>query len=147
MYDRRKSPPRQILVSLFCLFALGYFAYHAVVGKRGLEARSRLIERSRQLGPQIERLEAIRTRLEQEVRLLDAADPDIVEELAIELLGFVRPGDRVVVLPAEAPEPRWRSRPQAVSRNAGITPAGLARAFPIRFCASIPNYRKGRVLP
>ena len=37
-------------------------------------------------------------------RLLDAADPDIVEELAIELLGFVRPGDRVVVLPAEAPE-------------------------------------------
>ena len=105
MYDRRKSPPRQILVSLFCLFALGYFAYHAVVGKRGLEARSRLIERSRQLGPQIERLEAIRTRLEQEVRLLDAADPDIVEELAIELLGFVRPRDRVVVLPAEAPEP------------------------------------------
>jgi cell division protein FtsB len=104
MYDRRKSPPRQILVSLFCLFALGYFAYHAVVGKRGLEARSRLIERSRQLGPQIERLEAIRTRLEQEVRLLDAADTDIVEELAIELLGFVRPGDRVVVLPAAAPE-------------------------------------------
>ena len=39
MYDRRKSRPRQILVSLFCLFALGYFAYHAIVGKRGLEAR------------------------------------------------------------------------------------------------------------
>ena len=101
MYDRRKSPPRQILVSLFCLLALGYFAYHAVVGKRGLEARTRLIERSRQLEPQIERLEAKRARLEQEVRLLDAADPDIIEELAIELLGFVRPGDRVVILPAE----------------------------------------------
>ena len=105
MYDRRKSPPRQILVSLFCLFALGYFAYHAIVGKRGLEARSRLIERSRQLGPEIERLEAMRTRLEQEVRLLDAADPDIVEELAIELLGFARPGDRVVVFPAEGLKP------------------------------------------
>ena len=111
MYDRRKSPPRQILVSLFCLFALGYFAYHAIVGKRGLEASSRLIERSRQLGPEIERLEAIRTRLEQEVRLLDAADPDIVEELAIELLGFVRPGDRVVVLPAEAPKPALAQPP------------------------------------
>jgi cell division protein FtsB len=98
MYDRRKSRPRQILVSLFCLCALGYFAYHAIVGKRGLEARTRLIERSRQLGPEIARLEVMRTRLEQEVRLLDAADPDIVEELAIELLGFVRPGDRVVVL-------------------------------------------------
>jgi len=101
MYDRRKGRPRQILVSLFCLRALGYFAYHAIVGKRGLEARSRLIERSRQLGPQIARLEAVRARLEQEVRLLDAADPDIIEELAIELLGFARPGDRIVVFPAE----------------------------------------------
>ena len=101
MYDRRKGRPRQILVSLFCLFALGYFAYHAIVGKRGLEARSRLIERSRQLEPEIERLEAQRTRLEREVRLLNAGDADLIEELAIELLGFVRPRDRVVVGPAQ----------------------------------------------
>jgi cell division protein FtsB len=103
MYDRRKGRPRQILVSLFCVCALGYFAYHAIVGKRGFEARSRLIERSRQLGPEIERLEAVRARLEREVALLDAADPDIIEELAIDLLGFVRPGDRVLLLP---PGPR-----------------------------------------
>jgi cell division protein FtsB len=110
MYDRRKSRPRQILVSLICLCALGYFAYHAVAGKRGLEARSRLIERSRQLEPEIERFEAVRARLEQEVRLLDAADPDILEEMAIELLGFARAGDRVVVFPAEAA----KSRPATV---------------------------------
>jgi cell division protein FtsB len=97
MYDRRKGRPRQILVSLLCLLALGYFAYHAVVGKRGLEARSRLIERSRQLEPEIERLEAVRARLERDVRLLGARDPDIVEELAIEILGFAKPGHRVVV--------------------------------------------------
>ena len=102
MYDRRHGRPRQILVSLFCLLALGYFAYHAIVGKRGLEARTRLIERSRQLGPEIKRLEAVRARLDQDVRLLDAADPDIIEELSIELLGFVRPGDRVVIFPAES---------------------------------------------
>jgi cell division protein FtsB len=101
MYDRRKGRPRQILVSLFCSCALAYFAYHAIIGKRGLEARSRLIERSRQLGPEIERLEAVRTRLEREVRLLDAGDPDLIEELAIALLGFARPGDRVVLFPAE----------------------------------------------
>jgi cell division protein FtsB len=107
MYDRRNGRPRQILVSLFCLLALSYFAYHAIVGKRGLEARARLIERSRQLGPEIQRLEIVRAHLEQDVRLLNAADPDIVEELAIELLGFVRPGDRVVVFPSEqrTPEP------------------------------------------
>ena len=99
MYDRRIGRPRQILVSLFCLFALGYFAYHAIVGKRGLEARSRLIERSRQLEPEIGRLEVLRARLERDVRLLDTRDPDIVEELANEILGFARPGDRVVVAP------------------------------------------------
>ena len=105
MYDRRNSRPRQILVSLFCLFALGYFAYHAIVGKRGLEARSRLIERSRLLEPQIERLEAERACLERDVRLLDARDPDLIEELAIEVLGFVRPRDRVVVSPAQERSP------------------------------------------
>jgi cell division protein FtsB len=114
MYDRRKGRPRQMLVSLFCLCALGYFAYHAIVGKRGLEARSRLIERSRQLEPEIERLEAVRTRLERDVRLLDARDPDIIEELAIELLGFARPGDRVVVHPdgsgARSPAPASAGR-------------------------------------
>jgi len=105
MYDRRKSRPRQILVSLFCVCGLCYFAYHAIVGKRGLEARSRLIERSRQLEPEIARLEAERASLEQEVRLIDAADPDMVEELAIEVLGFVRPGDRVIIFPAEITKP------------------------------------------
>ena len=105
MNDRRIGRPRQILVSLFCLFALGYFAYHAIVGKRGLEARSRLIERSRQLEPEIGRLEALRARLERDVRLLDIRDPDIVEELANEILGFARPDDRIVVTPVQAPEP------------------------------------------
>ena len=97
MHDRRKSQPRQILVSLVCLCALAYFAHHAIKGKRGLEARSRLIERSRVLEPQITRLEAARTRLERDVRLLNARDPDIIEELAIEVLGFARAGDRIIV--------------------------------------------------
>jgi cell division protein FtsB len=107
MYDRRRSRPRQILVSLICVFALGYFAYHAIKGKRGFEARSRLIERSRVLEPQITRLEVARARLERDVRLLDTGDPDLVEELAIEILGFARPGDRVLVFP-DGPAPRGR---------------------------------------
>jgi cell division protein FtsB len=102
MYDRRNGRPRQTLVSLFCLLALGYFAYHAIVGKRGLEARGRLVERLLQLEPQIERLEAQRARLQGDVRLLDAGDPDLIEELAIERLGLARPGDRVVV--GQSPE-------------------------------------------
>jgi cell division protein FtsB len=111
MYDRRKGRLRQILVSLFCLCALSYFAYHALNGKRGLEARHRLVERSRVLEPQIKRLEAARMRLEREVRLLDAGDPDIIEELAIEVLGFARPGDRVIVSAGEGPASLGNSVP------------------------------------
>jgi cell division protein FtsB len=103
MYDRRKSPPRQILVSLVCLCALAYFAHHAIKGKRGLEARSRLLERSLVLEPEIARLEAARVGLERDVRLINARDPDIIEELAIELLGFVRPDDRVIVFSQAEP--------------------------------------------
>ena len=99
MYDRRNSRPRQILVSLLCLLLLGYFAFHAINGRRGLEARNSLTERSRALEPEIKRLEAARARLERDVRLLDARDPDIIEELAIEVLGFARPGDRILVMP------------------------------------------------
>ena len=98
MYDRRKSRRRQTLVSVCCLLAIGYFAYHAVSGKRGLEARSRLIQRADALEHEIARLERARARLQRDVRLLDAGDPDMVEEVAIETLGFARPGDRVLVL-------------------------------------------------
>jgi cell division protein FtsB len=97
MHDRLRGRPQQILVSLLCLCALAYFAHHAINGKRGLEARSRLIERSRQLEPEIARLEAVRARLDRDVKLLDARDGDLIEELAIELLGFAPKGSRAIV--------------------------------------------------
>jgi cell division protein FtsB len=97
MYDRRKSWLRRSLVSLFCLTLLGYFAYHALTGKHGFEARSKLFERSQALDAEIARLEAVRARLERDIRLLNERDPDLIEELAADVLGFVRPGDRVVV--------------------------------------------------
>ena len=96
MYDRRKGRRRQALVSLCCLLAIVYFAYHATSGRRGYAARSRLIQRASVLEGQIADLEAARARLARDVQLLEAGNPDIVEELAIERLGFARPGDRVV---------------------------------------------------
>jgi cell division protein FtsB len=96
MYDRRKGRRRQALVSLCCLLAIGYFAYHATSGRRGYEARSRLIQRAIALESRIAALEAARARLAHDVALLEAGNPDIIEELAIERLGFVRAGDRLV---------------------------------------------------
>ena len=96
MYDRRKGRRRQALVSLCCLLAIGYFAYHATSGRRGYETRSRLIQRASVLEGEIDRLEAARARLAHDVRLLEAGDPDLIEEVAVERLGFARPEDRVL---------------------------------------------------
>lgn len=97
-HDRR-SRPRQITVLLLCLGMTAYFAHHAFNGRHGLEARSRLTERSALLEFEIKSLEAVRAKLERDVALLtpQLADSDIVEEIARDVLGFVHPDDRMVV--------------------------------------------------
>jgi cell division protein FtsB len=99
-HDRRMRL-RQITVLLLCLGLTAYFAYHAINGRHGLETRSRLIDRSALLEFEIKSLEAVRARLQRDVALLtpDKPDPDIVEEIAREVLGFVHPDDVVVTRP------------------------------------------------
>ena len=83
---------------LLCLSLTAYFVYHAINGRHGFEARSRLIERSALLEFEIKSLEAVRAKLQRDVALLTPAkpDPDLVEEISREVLGFVRPDDQVV---------------------------------------------------
>jgi len=99
-HDRR-SRPRQATVLLLCLGLTAYFAHHAIYGRHGLETRSTLIERSALLEFEIKSLEAVRAKLERDVALLcpEKPDPDIVEEIAREVLGFVHPDDVVVAHP------------------------------------------------
>lgn len=89
---------------LLCLGLTAYFAFHTVKGRHGLEARDKLLERESALQFEIESLEAVRAKLERDVALLrpDLPDPDFVEEIAREVLGFAHPGDRILVekLPA-----------------------------------------------
>ena len=87
-------------LSLVCLLLATYFGYHMIQGRHGLEARSRLISRASVLATEIRALEAVRSRLEHEVVLLSEAAPDadFIEELARDMLGFARPGERVLVL-------------------------------------------------
>ena len=63
--------------------------------------RSRLIERSALLEFEIKSLEAVRAKLERDVALLapQKPDDDLVEEIAREVLGFVRPQDQVLTRP------------------------------------------------
>ena len=76
-----------------------YFAYHARYGRHGLEARSRLVERSALLDFEIKGLESVRTKLRHDVALLSPEVPnsDLVEEIARDVLGYVRSNDRIVV--------------------------------------------------
>ena len=92
---------RQATVLLLCLGLTAYFAHHAINGRHGFEVRSRLIERSALLEFEIKSLEAVRAKLERDVALLspDKPDPDLVEEISREVLGFVRPDDQVVTQP------------------------------------------------
>jgi len=85
-------------VLLLCLGLTAYFAHHAIYGRHGLETRSKLIERSALLEFEIRSLEAVRAKLERDVKLLspDKPDPDLVEEVAREVLGFVHPDDVVM---------------------------------------------------
>jgi cell division protein FtsB len=85
-------------VLLVCLGLTGYFAYHTLKGRHGLEVQDALLERESALEFEIQSLEAVRAKLERDVALLrpDPPDPDFVEEVAREVLGFARPHDRVV---------------------------------------------------
>lgn len=83
---------------LTCLGLTCMFAYHALYGRHGLETRSRLISRSAGLEFEIRGLEAVRAGLNRDVALLapEPPDADLVEEIARDVLGFVRRQDRIV---------------------------------------------------
>jgi len=86
---------------LLCFGLTAYFVHHAINGRHGFEVRSKLIARSALLAFAIKSLAAVRAKLERDVALLSPAkpDPDLVEEVSREVLGFVRPQDQVLTLP------------------------------------------------
>lgn len=83
---------------LLCLGLTAYFAHHTLKGRHGLEAREKLLERQSALEFEIESLEAVRAKLERDVALLrpDLPDPDFVEEIARDVLGFANPRDQIL---------------------------------------------------
>ncbi len=88
----------QALALLACLTSTTYFAYHVRYGRHGLEVRNRLIERSALLDFEIKGLETVRGKLERDVALLSPEVPnaDFVEEIARDVLGYVRSNDRII---------------------------------------------------
>ncbi len=82
-----------------CVCLTAYFGYHTIQGRHGLEAHSRLIERSKVLEQEIRALEVVQVRLVREVGLLNETRPDadFIDEIARDMLGFAHPNDRLII--------------------------------------------------
>lgn len=98
---RRQSRPGAgiILVLIGSMLATAYFSMHIVNGRQGLEARWRLSQRAKQLRSEVAVLAAERDRLRRDIAALagERADPDLVDEVAREVMGFGWQDDLVVV--------------------------------------------------
>ncbi len=82
-----------------------YFGYHAVNGNRGLLASQQMEEALLVSEKQLAALKHERTGLERRVKRLrpDSLDPDLVDELARDMLSMAEPDDVIILL--EQPSP------------------------------------------
>ena len=95
-----KRRMRHVMVPFFGAAAVAYFGYHAVQGDRGLVAWWELRYELEMAQSELGDTSAQRDALEHRVSLLrpESLDPDMLEERARIMLGFVNPDDRIVPL-------------------------------------------------
>jgi cell division protein FtsB len=74
---------------------IGYFGVNAYTGRYGLKAKQEIDQRIGELARERDSLRAVRLQWERRVALLDSRslDPDMLDERARALLGYVDPRD------------------------------------------------------
>src|SRR5665213_633416 len=84
----------------FAALFIGYFAVNAFTGNHGLHAQANLDQQMVTLQGELEHLKAERASWEHRVALLrtDRIDPDMLDERARALLGYVDPRDLTLLL-------------------------------------------------
>jgi cell division protein FtsB len=84
----------------FAALFIGYFAVNAFTGNHGLHAQANLDQQMVTLQGELEHLKAERALWEHRVALLrtDRIDPDMLDERARALLGYVDPRDLTLLL-------------------------------------------------
>jgi len=91
-------------LALYAMVAalVGYFGVNAYTGKYGLNARQELDQEIIALTSELARLKQERAEGEQRVSLLrsDRVDPDMLDERARALLGYVDPRELTLLMPA-----------------------------------------------
>lgn len=90
-----------VLGPLMGATVMGYFAYHAVEGDRGLIAWWNIRYEHERADRDLAEVKAAKAEIEHRVRLLrpESLDPDMLEERARVMLGAVGPGEVIIPNP------------------------------------------------
>ncbi len=96
----RNGKFQQLTVVLLCLGLAGYFGFHAIKGRHGLEARLALDVKAKVLHERLKGLEIMLSTLKRDVALLqdEHLDQDSLDEAARSVLGYSAEGDLIVVM-------------------------------------------------
>ena len=99
---------KQVVVPVLSIAALGYFAYHAIQGDRGLFAWMALNQQLKQTRALADAVGAQRSELENRVERLSSSslDPDLLDERVRVMLNYASQDDVVImVAPASTKGP------------------------------------------
>jgi len=99
-HRRRHAVLTALSLYLFAALFIGYFAVNAFTGNHGLRAQADLDQQLASMQADLARLKAERQGWERRVALLrsDRIDPDMLDERARALLGYVDPRDLTLLL-------------------------------------------------
>ena len=90
---------RYIIGPILGIFAVGYFAFHAFRGERGLIALRQLSHQVGAAQQMYDKIKTHRKKLEHKVRLLhpDSLDPDMLDERARVMLNYGLENDIIII--------------------------------------------------
>ena len=100
-HRRRRTILTVIGLYIFAAAFIGYFGVNAFTGNHGLRAQADLDQQLAAMQQELAQAKAERSLWERRVSLLrsDRLDPDMLEERARALLGYVDPRDLIFLLP------------------------------------------------
>lgn len=109
---------RQVLGQILGACIVGYFAYHAIQGHRGLLALNHLQREIAEAEATLAAVRAERERLEHRAQHLrpDSLDLDMLDERARVMLNFSHPDDVVIFLRRDSLSPPPHNRNGPLSR-------------------------------
>ena len=89
------------LVSIGCVALLGYFAWYALEGSRGLAFRDKLMAQNASLETELAKVQTVRLALEHRVVQLrpESVDADLADELARSTLSMAKGNELLVMSP------------------------------------------------